>query len=78
MDKHGCKGGAAMREKTDGAPPSPTMGLIAYGKRIPIGRGRIRKLSKTEGFPAIFVGKKTLVLVNEADAWLSSCIGKRI
>lgn len=65
-------------EAAAGLPPSPTMSVVDYGRRVGIGRDKMRQLAASDGFPSIYVGRKILVLVREADNWLASRAGQRI
>ena len=47
-----------------------TMTITEYSKRTRIGINTIRRLAKAEGFPAVRIGRKTLIPVKEADAWI--------
>ena len=46
-----------------------TMTITEYSKRTRIGI-TIRRLTKAKGFPAIRIGRKTLIPVKEADEWI--------
>lgn len=47
-----------------------TVTIAEYSERTRIGINTIRRLTKAKGFPAIRVGRKTLIPVKEADAWI--------
>ena len=47
-----------------------TMTPLEYSKRTRIGIGTIRRLAKVKGFPTVRVGRKMLIPVKAADAWI--------
>ena len=47
-----------------------TMTITEYSKRTRIGINTVRRLVKAKGIPAVRIGRKTLIPVKEADAWI--------
>ncbi len=48
----------------------PTSKIPEYARRVHIGEVRMREIVKLPGFPALRIGRKSLVLVEAADKWL--------
>lgn len=55
-----------------------TMRVVDYAKRTGIGVNKMRELTRAEGFPSVFVGRRILVLVEPADKWLLARQGQQL
>lgn len=47
-----------------------TMKIKEYAQHVKIGQGTIRRFAKIEGFPVLHIGRRQLVLVEQADQWI--------
>lgn len=47
-----------------------TMKIKEYAEHVKIGQGTIRRFAKIDGFPVLHIGRRQLVLVAQADAWI--------
>lgn len=49
-----------------------TMSVPEYAKRVNIGRNNMRKMTHIDGFPVLCIGRRRLILVEQADKWIVS------
>ena len=47
-----------------------TMKVKEYAEHVKIGQGTIRRFARIEGFPVLHIGRRQLLLVEQADAWI--------
>ena len=47
-----------------------TMKVKEYAEHVKIGQGTIRRFAKIDGFPVLHIGRRQLVLVEQADQWI--------
>ena len=47
-----------------------TMKIKEYAEHVKIGQGTIRRFAKINGFPVLHIGRRQLVLVEQADQWI--------
>ena len=47
-----------------------TMKIKEYAEHVKIGQGTIRRFAKIAGFPGLHIGRRQLILVEQADQWI--------
>ena len=57
--------------------PSLMLTVQEMAKQLSLGRTKADELTRTPGFPAIKVGKRTLINRDELTKWLAENVGKR-
>ena len=72
-------GNCIQEEHVKQSSPYPSLMLTVeeMAKQLRIGRAKAYELARTPGFPAIKVGKRTLVNRDELTKWLAENAGKR-